>query len=96
MSFSWANKLAKSALLSAQKRIDSVLEIERDDDDEEEDEEEELDDEEHNTQVIEQKDEHVDEAGDAEKVDFLKLNLNPITNFFFVTFSVFFAQNLNF
>lgn len=27
MSLSWANKLAKSALLSAQKHIDSVLDI---------------------------------------------------------------------
>lgn len=31
MSFSWANKLAKSALLSAKKGIDSVLDIDEED-----------------------------------------------------------------
>ena len=44
MSLSWANKFAKNALLNAQKRIDSVLDIkesEKDDDDDDDNEEEE-------------------------------------------------------
>lgn len=32
MSFSWANKLAKNALLTAKKGIDSVLDIEEEED----------------------------------------------------------------
>jgi hypothetical protein len=38
MSLSWANKFAKSALLNAQKRIDSVLDIKEADEEKEEEE----------------------------------------------------------
>lgn len=34
MNFEWANKIAKNALKSAQKRIDSVLDIEAEDEEE--------------------------------------------------------------
>lgn len=39
MSFSWANKLAKNAILTAQKKIDSVLDIQEEENEDEVEEE---------------------------------------------------------